>query len=219
MPTVSPPEQRRAVNSISSEETTMEQLMSRPTEQERAMGDAEITSACLKLREAVALREKYRQPAAREPPCSSEPVKPSKVGSTVRGWPFVAPPWYGTTDFGFEMVQGVMHVWRKERVPPGEEPPSPTRRAAAHAPAFTPPPSLDVFSVDLARLCQLCADPAVTSFFYKRLQKLEASFGMYVMENGPSESAEQRADTDGASHWQGLAGQVPEPGQSGPHGR
>ena len=85
-------------------------------QQEGAMDDGELAEVCLKLREAVALREKYRMPAEREPPGASGPVKAAQNPGNVRGWPFVAPPWAGEPGLRFELQRGVMVVWQ-ERLP------------------------------------------------------------------------------------------------------
>ena len=98
------------------EAATVEQIMGREPEQEQHMGDAELAAVCLKLREAVALREKYRQPIEREPPGTSGPLKASLNAGEVRGWPFVAPPWAGEPGLRFELQRGVMVVWQ-ERLP------------------------------------------------------------------------------------------------------
>ena len=162
------------------------------TQRHQAMDDAELAMVCLKVREAIALREKYRMPAEREPPGVGGPIQASRAPRPVRGWPFVAPPWEGERGFQFELQHGVMRVWREEASPES----SPKRRGflpASRPAIFEEPPSIAAFTADLERLLQLCADATVNSFCYKRLQKLEADFGMHVMENGAAEVQEQQA--------------------------
>ena len=148
-------------------------------QQQGAMDDGELAQVCLKLREAVALREKYRMPAEREPPGASEPVKAAQNPGNVRGWPFVAPPWAGEPRLRFELESGVMSVWQE--APPTAEAGAPKRRPFFPAPkppaVFARPPSFEAFTADLQRLLQLCADTTVNSFCYKRLQKLEVGVG------------------------------------------
>ena len=121
-------------------------------QQEGAMEDGELVEVCLKIREAVALREKYRMPAEREPPGASSPVKAAQNPGNVRGWPFVAPPWTGRRGFRFELRRGVMVVWQEAQ--PAGEAGSPTRRRptpAAELPAFAQPPGVEDFTADLQR--------------------------------------------------------------------
>ena len=135
-------------------------------QQEGAMDDGELAEVCLKLREAVALREKYRMPAEREPPGASGPVKAAQNPGNVRGWPFVAPPWVGEPGLRFELQHGVMTVWRE--APPTAEAGSPKRRpflpTPKPPPLFARPPSFEAFTADLGRLLQLCADTTVNAF-------------------------------------------------------
>ena len=158
-------------------------------QQEGAMDDGELAEVCLKLREAVALREKYRMPAEREPPGASGPVKAAQNPGNVRGWPFVAPPWAGEPGLRFELQRGVMSVWQE--APPMAEAGSPKRRpflpAPKPPPVFARPPSLETFTADLQRLLQLCADTTVNSFCYKRLQKLEVSPARLELTRAPHE--------------------------------
>ena len=133
------------------------------------MDDGELAEVCLKLREAVALREKYRMPAEREPPGASGPVKAAQNPGNVRGWPFVAPPWAGEPGLRFELQHGVMTVWPE--APPTAEAGSPKRRpflpTPKPPPVFARPPSFEAFTADLGRLLQLCADTTVNAFCYR----------------------------------------------------
>ena len=119
-------------------------------QQEGAMDDGELAEVCLKLREAVALREKYRMPVEREPPGASGPVKAAQNPGNVRGWPFVAPPWAGDHGLRFELQRGVMSVWQEGRTT--GEAGSPKRRPFFPTPK---PPSFEAFTADLQRRLQL----------------------------------------------------------------
>ena len=46
--------------------------------------------------------------------------------------------------------------------------------------AFEPPPSFSKYTADLALLMRICADPAVNSFAWRRLQRLESRFHLHV---------------------------------------
>ena len=166
-------------------------------QQEGAMDDGELAEVCLKLREAVALREKYRMPAEREPPGASGPVKAAQNPGNVRGWPFVAPPWAGEPGLRFELQRGVMSVWQE--APPMAEAGSPKRRpflpASKPPPVFARPPSFEAFTADLQRLLQLCADTTVNSFCYKRLQKLEVSPARLELTRAHTSSARAHASS------------------------
>ena len=160
------PPQRSTDEAVSKTETLLRGGRAGVQQQEGAMDDGELAEVCLKLREAVALREKYRMPAEREPPGASGPVKAAQNPGNVRGWPFVAPPWVGEPGLRFELQHGVMTVWRE--APPTAEAGSPKRRpflpTPKPPPLFACPPSFEAFTADLGRLLQLCADTTVNAF-------------------------------------------------------
>ena len=153
------------------------------------MLDDELVAVCEKLREALALRDKYRSEV--ELDTFQRPEVVSEVTEEPYD-PFEAPPWAGKA-FSFQQRYGTMNVWaecemaRAGLLRDAESPKD------ARAPAFTPPPSLSDYAKDLARLVAITSDPAVNSFCYGRLQMLEARFQLHKMDHEELEAAEQRA--------------------------
>lgn len=144
--------------------------------QARDLHDEEVLEVCAQLREAVALREKYRQRVETQLNHSSDDVEPATPG--CRGIDPFTPPILPPRTFGFESTRGVFVAW--EETETGRE-------------YFGQAPSFNAFMRDMLRLLQICSDAAVNSFCYRRLQKLEARFKLHVMEHEASEAAEQRA--------------------------
>ena len=190
---------------IASQADEHQLMMNMLAEQQREMHEEELRVVCSRLREAVALREKYKQPVE----------KRSRRGSMVESFvdesmtasfshydefdPFVAPEFHGRP-YAFEMRDGVMVVWDSTEEVEGLAPRDAfarRNRAKAGVPsresAFTLPPDLRTYTADLTRLLQICSDAAVNSFCYSRLKKLEARFHLHVMEHELAETTEQRA--------------------------
>ena len=176
---------------IASQADEHQLMMNMLAEQQREMHEEELRVVCSRLREAVALREKYKQPVE----------KRSRRGSMVESFvdesmsasfshydefdPFVAPEFHGRP-YAFEMRDGVMVVWDSTEEVEGLAPRDAfarRNRAKAGVPsresAFTLPPDLRTYTADLTRLLQICSDAAVNSFCYSRLKKLEARFHLH----------------------------------------
>ena len=158
-------------------------------DQKRALRDDEVESVCAQLREAIALREKYRSDHDRELFHGEEAVPP--VSDEDMPDPFVPTPSFRGGHYSFEMRRGVMLVWseagsdRSGQRPPGA-------RMPASAPCFVAPPTFAEFTDDLSRLMEITSSAAVNSFCYRRLQRLDARFKLHVMEHEQEESKEQR---------------------------
>lgn len=138
-------------------------------ESRRAPSNSEISVVCAMLREAIALREKYRTPIERQDASRDmEEVEPSEDPPYE---PFVAPPWNGLP-YSFEMRRGVMVAWAEAS--PTKGGPRQPGRNEDHDPAFAAPPSMSHYFRDISRLLAITSDAAVNSFCFRRLQKLEA---------------------------------------------
>ena len=146
------------------------------------MRDEEVAKVCEQLRDAIALRRKYKP--------QIEHDYTSVVPSESPVDPFEPQVSNGQL-YSFEMRRGIMIVWpESEAKAAGPRPPG---RRDDKPPAFDSPPSLSTYTRDLAKLISITSDAAVNSFCYRRLQKLEARFKLHVMEHESEETAEQRA--------------------------
>jgi AMP deaminase len=158
-------------------------------DQKRALRDDEVERVCAQLREAIALREKYRSDHDRELFHGEEAVPP--LSDEDMPDPFVPTPSFRGGHYSFEMRRGVMLVWSEHGAdksglrPPGAQMP-------ASVPCFVAPPTFAEFTNDLARLMEITSSAAVNSFCYRRLQRLDARFKLHVMEHEQEESKEQR---------------------------
>tara|TARA_B100000513_G_scaffold143226_1_gene65725 strand:+ start:3661 stop:6090 length:2430 start_codon:yes stop_codon:yes gene_type:complete len=148
-------------------------------EQQRELAQEEVSLVCAKLREAVALRDKYRQEVERPPAGGHyESIEPSVHGAPPYD-PFVHPRFEGG-QYHFEMRHGVFIA---HPVGGGSTPTTAV---------FSASPSLRTFTRDLQRLIAICSDAAVNSFCYRRLQRLESRFHLHAMEHEQAETSEQR---------------------------
>ena len=154
------------------------------TQDARVMRDDEVAKVCAMLREAIALREKYK--ADGDSHDYTQVVPSEETPDPFEPWPSAGHL------FSFEMKRGVMVVWN-ESDPRKVGYRAPGRKDEHERPAFDAPPSLNSYIRDLARLVSITSDAAVNSFCYRRLQKLEARFKLHVMEHEHEETAEQRA--------------------------
>jgi hypothetical protein len=186
-----------------------EMLWETMAEQQRELHDEEVRVVCAKLRQAVALRDMYRQPVDSDEWQVSQTadgsVEPSDGSPDYD--PFTPPPIPSGKRYIFEMRQGVTFVWdapaadsapaagrpaASSSSPPPAVSSSPPPRAAPDASpsappplslddcAFDPPPSYAKYTRDLARLMRICADAAVNSFSWRRLNRLESRFQLHV---------------------------------------
>jgi len=161
-------------------------------EQQRELHDEEVSRVCAKLRQAVALRDKYRQPVERDEwqlgvdrRLTDDGLVPCSEDGSPGYDPFTPPTPVNSKRFDFKMHGGVMLVWSADSEPPlGGRNPDDC--------AFEPPPSFSKYTADLALLMRICADPAVNSFAWRRLQRLESRFHLHVMEHEQRETTEQR---------------------------
>jgi len=165
-------------------------------EQQRELHEEEVSVVCAKLRQAVAMRDQYCPPTDRDewslPRTADGSVEPSAHGSPDYD-PFTPPKISCKKRYHFEMRSGVTYVW--------DAPPTPAAGAgaaggAADNPfgalaeeeeefslddcAFEPPLPYEKYSRDLGRLMRICADAAVNSFSWRRLQRLESRFKLHV---------------------------------------
>jgi hypothetical protein len=177
-----------------------EMLWETMAEQQRELHDEEVRIVCAKLRQAVALRDMYRQPVDSDewqvPQSVDGSVEPSDGSPDYD--PFTPPSIPPGKRYVFEMRQGVTFVWEApedDTTTQGAaaQSASPAKRTRAApdsltAPpplsveecAFDPPPSYAKYTRDLARLMRICADPAVNSFSWRRLNRLESRFQLHV---------------------------------------
>ena len=146
------------------------------------MRDEEVAKVCADLREALALRTKYKVEVEHDysevvpDEDALDPFEPEESNGLL---------------YSFEMRRGIMVVWpESDPKSAGGRPPG---RRDDRPPAFEPPPSLSTYTRDLTRLIAITSDAAVNSFCYRRLQRLEARFKLHVMEHEAEETAEQRA--------------------------
>lgn len=182
----------RAEFTCSSPHPTTEMLWETMAEQQRELHDEEVSTVCAKLRTAVALREMYRQPVelGEWGSGSGREVEPSDGSPDYH--PFQQPQGThggGETRYVFEMRAGVVCVW--EAQPGGGQSERAEEEAAAAARAvddcaFETPPTYAKYARDLARLMRICADPAVNSFSWRRLNRLESRFHLHVRRGFPA---------------------------------
>ncbi|KAL1526183.1 hypothetical protein AB1Y20_014911 [Prymnesium parvum] len=152
----------------------------------RPIVDDELVAVCGMLREAVGMREKYRGEVERETFHDTSEV----LDATEEPYDPFEPPPYAGRHFSFEMRRGIVLVWEEERAETAGL--RSYGRKETAPPAFPSPPSLATYIKDLSRLIHITSDPAVNSFCYGRLQKLEAKFRLHKMEHEQQEEAEQR---------------------------
>lgn len=177
-----------------------EMLWETMAEQQRELHDEEVRIVCAKLRLAVALRDMYRQPVDsdewQEPQTVDGSMEPSDGSPNYD--PFTPPTIPPGKRYIFEMRQGVTFVWKAPGSDTTQAAPVASAgshtRAAPSSPApppplsvdecaFDPPPSYAKYTRDLARLMRICADPAVNSFSWRRLNRLESRFQLHVSEH------------------------------------
>ena len=103
----------------------------------RMLRDDELESVCAMLKEAIAVREKYRSAQDRELFHSETAVHPTEDVPD----PFEPTPHFRGGHYSFEMVRGVMRVYAEPtRESAGLKPPGKKDKRAPH---FAEPPSLD----------------------------------------------------------------------------
>ena len=156
----------------------------------RPILDEELLNVCSMLREALALRDKYRSAVERE---TFEDSSPIECASEEPYDPFTAPVGYAGRHFSFQMRRGIFVAWEESAAHKAGLRAYSNKAKDEGPPAFPSPPSLAAFTADMARMLHITSDAAVNSFCYGRLQKLEARFRLHKMEHEQREEAEQRA--------------------------
>ena len=137
----------------------------------------ELVNVCSMLREALALRRKYRSDVERE--MFHDPTEVEEASEEPYD-PFT-PPQCAGRHFSFQIRRGVAVVW--EEASAAKAGLKGYGSKDERPPAFPAPPSLSAYTEDLARLLHISSDAAVNSFCYGRLQKLEARFRLHTMEH------------------------------------
>ena len=133
------------------------------SEARRDITDSEVLNVISMLREAIALRDKYRTPTDREDGMRSmEEATPSEEPPAPFD-PFVAPPFAGK-HYSFEVRRGVVQVWSERSASEsGRRKPGAAREGQPLA--FEPPPSMSSYTRDLGRLLAITSDAAVNSWW------------------------------------------------------
>ena len=151
------------------------------------LDDDERSAVFDKLREALALRDKYRGDVEHGAEFDDH-ADDDGMGEEPLYDPFVPPPWAALA-FSFQQRRGMFAVWEESEMARVGN----LRGAKdTRTPTFGPPSTLAEYTSDLARLVAITVDPAVNSYCYGRLQMLEARFRLHRMDHEVAEAAEQR---------------------------